>query len=318
MTPELIKLVERYLMGDKMPLFSARGRAAADTEMTAEGSEAIIAHQSAEAIAKRLETGLSPMVSVQSFDGQSVGIGCGRHPQQFFTVSTQRAKLPLEKNRTIIIFNLPSRLPAQIFCKECLEEAQHNSLIKYGERVEVCAKHQNTILSAKGLCEKCEENQAALSLDNRVITYVKAEGRFSHYVCPMHGPFKAGHRAQGKCPVCDSIDGIAAYAATSIAFGDKAQLSHLKGLLAARRDIRHPIVSTHLSQAKRLAIMALNRQLMTNEDWLHIFPTTALLRGDWALDINELAGMPISFKPTAQQLVLHDVVAITTAQEQFV
>lgn len=308
MKPELITLVEQYLKGDTMPLFSERARAV----MEEDGSEAIIAHQSAAAIAERLRTGLSPMVSVQSFDGHSVGIGCGRHPPQFFTVSTQRSKLPLEKNRTIHIFNLPSRLPAQIVCKECVEEQRRNSLIKYGERVEVCAKHKNIILSPKGLCEKCEENQTSQALNGEPVAYLKAEGRYSFYVCPLHGEFKVGHRAQGKCPVCDSIDGISQYA-TTLDSSDHTNLIRLKELLVAR----HPVVSKQLSQTKRLAIMELNRHLIdhaNNSHLLHIFPTSAFLSGEWAADIEELAGMPLHFMPTAQQRIMQEVVAITDAQ----
>lgn len=305
MNPELAKLVEQYLKGDKAPLQAATN--------TADNGEAFIAFQSAAAISKRLLTGLAPNISVQSFDGTHLGLGCGKHPPQLFSVSTSRALLPKEEGKVLFVYNLPSRMPAQVACKECLLEAQRNSVIKYGERVEVCAKHTDTILGARGLCPRCAENRTAFALSGEPVTYLRAEGRYSFYVCPMHGEFKVGHRAQGKCPVCDSIDGIAAYAVSNVGFNDRATLAGLKEMLAART----PLVNKHLSQAKRLAILALHRRLLRDPGMLHIFPTSKFLYGDWTASVEELTGLPLHFTPTAQQKVLHEVVAIEDAVPAF-
>lgn len=308
MSPELALLVERYLKGDTQPLI---------TNMI-QSPEAALALRTGEAIAKRLETGLSPAMSVQSFDGQFVAIGCGRHPPMHIPVTNIRVRVPTDETLTETTMKdaycLPSKLP-KLFCKDCLQERQQESLVQYGQRTVVCTRHQNTLLDERGVCEKCETQKPNKALNGESIRFVSADKTLSHYTCPMHGDFSRGHRAKPACPTCHSVDGIAHYA-QSVGYGNNEELLRLKSLLAAL-SIKPP---KDMEPHKRKMLRDFIARLLdpaNNMHLLHIFPTEAFIKGDW---LREHQSMPSTSKgrmeylmPSAQARVLPEVALLEKA-----
>lgn len=275
MSPELAKLIEDYLKGDTIPLISNMMN----------GPEAVGALRTAQAIATRLETGLSPAMSVQSFDGQFVGIGCERHPPILLPVIGIKVRVPttekMTKHTMESAYSLAAKLP-DLFCKDCLQERQQESLVTYGQRTVTCVRHKNTLLDERGVCEQCNAQSTNTAINGEPIRFISSEKNLSHYTCPMHGDFSRGHRAKPVCDICHSITGISTYA-QSISFNDKAELHRLKRLMAALpKSMREP--PKEMVSHKRKLIKDFMKHLLDSENnlhLLHVFPTEALIKGDW-------------------------------------